>query len=172
MSWVSETTKAPVDNVRQFAVILFIAFGCAGCGRFFAAIPRHTEIERPVTAQEVAGHWLLTTNSVQSAMVDGFIAKKGEEVAITVRSNGSYSCHFISPRHDASRRVDRDDDEGSWSLSYESKEHFKNKLVLSSDRSGISSLYIGLNSDRMVLWTYWGDPDDCIDLVFEKVREE
>jgi len=161
-----------LDDLRPLVLIIALTLASAGCGRFLAAIPRHKEIERPVTALEVVGRWTLTTNSLRSVMVDGFAPRKGEEVMITVRSNASYSCHMIFAGWDGkSRVVGRADAAGQWSLDYSSTSHFKNALVLRSD-DAVSSLYIALDSRRMILWSSWGDPDDGIDLVFEKVREK
>lgn len=159
--------------MRLFTIIVAIGLACAGCGRFLSAIPRHTEIERPVTAQEIVGRWVLTTNSLKSAMTDGFAPSNDEQVVITVRSNGSYSFHTIFPRWDGARRVvDREDQEGRWSLDFSPKNHFKNALVFRSSRDAVSSIWIALDSQRMILWTFWDDPDEGVDLVYEKVQEK
>jgi hypothetical protein len=161
-----------LDHVRPLAFITALAVLCTGCGRVVSAIPRHKEIERAVTAQEVAGRWEMTTNTLGAVMVDGFSPSAGEKVVITVRSNGSYSCHMIFPRWESKRIVDRADEEGQWSLDYRPTNRFKNTLVLRSSRDADSSLYVATDSGRMVFWKSWGDPDDCIDLVFEKARGE
>jgi hypothetical protein len=159
-----------LDHMRSFALIIGLALVCVGCGRIVSAIPRHKEIERPVTVQDVIGSWALTTNSLGAVAVDGFSPKPGEEVVVTVRSNASYTCHMIVPRWDGKRVVDRADEEGQWSLDYSPTDHFKNRLVLRSSRGAGWSLYVGTDSGRMVLWKSWGDPDDGIDLVFQNVR--
>ncbi len=120
--------------MKQFVFILVAALTFAGCGRFLAAIPRHTEIQRPVTAQEIVGRWLLTTNSLSAATVDGFKAQKNEEIAITIRSDGSYSSHTIFPLSAKIGVVERKDEEGRWSLDYNPKNHFKNALMLRSSK--------------------------------------
>ena len=87
-------------------------------------------------------------------------------------SNGSYYCHTISPRWKGKKyAVDRIEEEGSWSLPYSATNHFRNELVLRNSRT-VYSLCIAQDSQKMVLWSSWGDPDDCIDLVYEKVEEK
>ena len=114
---------------------------------------------------------MLTTNSLSSVMVDGYIPSTGEEVVITVRGDSSYSCHSILFRRwDGKSVIDRVDEEGHWSVDYSPTNHFKNALVLRSSRGAVSSLWIALDSHRMVLWSCWGDPDAGIDLVYEKVQ--
>ena len=157
--------------MKTLAPILAIAVTCAGC--YLAAIPRHTEIERPVTSQELVGRWLLTSNSLKSVMIDGFTPNKGEEFVITLRSNNSYSFHTLSPRWEGSNGgVDRVDEEGQWSVTYSATEHFRNKLVLRSSQDAGSTLNVALDSQTMILWRSWRDPDEGVDLVYQKVREE
>ncbi len=111
----------------------------------------------------------MTTNSLKSVTIDGFVPDKGEEVVITLHTNGSYSYHTIFPHWDGTKRaVNREDEVGQWSLDYSPTNHFKNALVLRSSRDAVSSLQIALDSQRMILWTFLGDPDDGIDLVYEK----
>ena len=155
------------------ALILILAIAMTGAGCYLAAIRRHTEIERPITSQELVGRWVLTTNSLKSVMVDGFTPNKGEEVVITLRSNNSYSFHTMSPRWDGSKRVvERVDSEGQWSVTYAATNVFRNELVLRSSQEAVSFLYVALDSQTMILWTSWGDPDEGVDLVYQKVREE
>ena len=79
---------------------------------------------------------------------------------------------MIFPRLIGKRTVDREDEQGQWSLDYKPKNHFKNALVLRSSLDAVSSFNIALDSQKMIFWTSWEDPDQGIDLVFEKVREE
>jgi hypothetical protein len=157
---------------RLYLIISVVLLACAGCGRVLSAIPRHTEIKRRVTAQEIAGRWVLTSNSLASVRVDGFTPTINEEIGITVRSDGSYSSHLISFPWGRKNTVEREDSQGKWSLDYSPTNDFKNSLILRSSRGAVSSLFVVLDSQRMVLWTYWGDPDAGIDLVFEKARGE
>jgi hypothetical protein len=106
-------------------------------------------------------------------MVDGFMPNKSEEVVIMLRSNNSYSFHTLSPRWDGGKRVvDRVDGEGQWSVTYSATNVFRNELVPRSSQYAVSSLYVALDSQTMILWTSWGDPDEGDDLVYEKVRGE
>lgn len=156
--------------MKTLTLVLAVAVTCAGC--YLAAIRRHTEIERPVTPQELVGRWLLTTNSLKVVMVDGFKPNKGEEILITLRSNLSYSLHTLRPSREGGRRVDRVDSEGRWSVVYTATNHFRNQLILHSSQDAVSYLYVALDGETMVIWWYWGDPDAGDDLVFQKVREE
>ncbi len=154
--------------MKQFVSMVVIAFGCSGCW-YLAAVPRHTEIKRPVTSQEIVGRWVLTTNSLKSVMVDGFTLTNGEEVVIAIRTNGSYSSHAVLLRWDEKRHVvDRMDKEGQWSLRYQPTNFFKNTLEL---RNSVD-LWVAQDSQKMILWSSWGDPDDGIDLVYEKMQEQ
>jgi hypothetical protein len=155
-----------VGEMKPLFVVFAATLLCVGCGRFLAAIPRHTEIERPVTAHEVAGRWVLTANSLKSLIIDGVIVRKGEEIFITIRSNGAYSSHIIIDRKGA-----RKDEEGRWSLEYTPKAHFKNALVFRTSNA-ISSLSVALDSQKMILWRSWGDSDEGVDLVYEKLPEK
>jgi hypothetical protein len=158
--------------MKLLPLILIFSLMSAGCGRVLSAIRRHSEIKWPVTAQEVVGHWVLTTNSIRSVRVDGFSPTNGEQVGFTVRSNGTYSCHIISPRWDSNKHVvDKIDEEGRWSLDYSPTNVFRNALVLRSSHDSVSSVWIAQDSQRMILWTSWSDPDESIDLVYEKVEE-
>lgn len=158
--------------MKRVIPVLAVVLVCVGCGRFLSAIPRYTEIERPVTEQEAVGHWVLSTNSLSSVAVDGFRPMQSEEVAITIRSNGSYSAHRLALRWGETRQVDRWDESGKWSLDYESKRNFKNQILLRSTRDAGSFLWIAFHSERMVLWESWGDPDDGVDLVYEKAQKQ
>src|SRR5262245_9187831 len=127
--------------MKALTLILAVAVTCAGC--YLAAIRRHTEIERPVTSQELVGRWVLTTNILKSVIVDGFTTNEGEEVVITLRSNNSYSSQTLSPRWDGSKRVvDRVDSEGQWSVTYAATNVFRNELVLRSSQDAVSFLYV------------------------------
>jgi hypothetical protein len=159
--------------MRPLILTIALALAGAGCGRFLAAIPRYTGIERPVTAEEVVGHWVLTTNSLSSAMVGGFAPTNGEEIAIWVRSDGTYSSHMISQGWNGSRpTAEREDQEGKWSLDYRPAELTKNALVFRTASDAVSSIDIARDSHSMVLWSSWGDPDAGVDLVFRKAGGE
>jgi hypothetical protein len=143
--------------MKALTLILAVAVTCAGC--YLAAIRRHTEIKRPVTSQELVGRWVLSTNSLKNLMVDGFTPNKGEEVAITLRSNNSYSMHTLSPSWDGRKRVvDRVDSEGRWAVTYAATKVFRNELVLRSSQDAVSFLYVALDSQTMILWKSWGRP--------------
>lgn len=172
----------PADSIRRadlnracvkvVSMLLIASFVSSGCGRALSAIRRHTEIERPVAAKEITGRWVLTTNSLNSVIIDGFAPNKGEELGFTVRSNGSYFRHTISPGWDGSNRVvERRTEEGLWSLTYNTNDVFRNTLFLRSSSNSFSSVKVALDANRLVLWTHWGDPDDGVDLVYEKVSE-
>jgi hypothetical protein len=155
--------------MRPLVLIIALALAGTGCGRFFAAIPRYTEIERPVIAEEVVGHWVLTTNSVTSAMIGGFAPTNGEAVVIWVRSDGTYSSHMISRGWNGSRTTaQREDQDGKWSLDFTPSGLSKNALVFRTASDAVSSISIARDSQSMVLWRSWGDPDEGVDLVFRK----
>ena len=157
--------------MKSFPVILFVLLTGFGCGRFLAVVRRHTEIDRPVTATEMVGTWVLTTNSLAHLRVDGFMPNAGEHLGFIVRSNGSYSSHTVSPRVSGSKHVvERTVEEGTWSLAYNRTNVHRNTLFLRTAQDGVSYVQIALNADRLVLWKSWDDPDDGIDLVFEKRR--
>jgi hypothetical protein len=113
-----------------------------------------------VTTEEVAGHWTLTGKSLQAVAVDGFKPKQREEIFIEIYTNGTYKCHTIS----------RADEEGHWSLQYNPNDHLKNALALRTSQDAISLLQIALDAQKMILWKSWGDPDEGVDLVYEKVE--
>jgi hypothetical protein len=133
---------------------------CAGCGRFLAAIPRYTEINQPVTNQEIVGEWLLTTNSLAVPRVDGLVVKGNEKFSITIRSDGSCSYHSIIGKA-------YKESEGRWSLQYDATNTFKNQISFSVDGVGFP-LKIAFDSKDTVLWQSWGDPDAGVDLVYKK----
>lgn len=62
-------------------------------------------------------------------------------------------------------------EEGLWSLTYNPNAVFKNTLDLLSSSNSFSSVNVTLDANRLVLWASWGDPDDGIDLVYEKASE-
>ena len=160
------------SSVKTVSILLLASFVSSGCGRALSAIRRHTEIERPVAAHEIAGRWALTTNSLKSAINDGFAPNKGEELGFIVSSNGSYFRHAISPQSNGSKRVvEMKTEEGLWSLTYNPNAVFKNTLDLLSSSNSFSSVNVALDANRLVLWASWGDPDDGIDLVYEKASE-
>jgi hypothetical protein len=133
---------------------------CTGCGRFLAAIPRYTEINQPVTNQEIVGEWLLTTNSLTVPRIDGLVVKGDEKLSIRIRSDGSCSYHSIIGK-------EYKESEGHWSLHHNSTNTFKNEICFSLDHVAFS-LKIALDAKDTVLWQSWGDPDAGVDLVYKK----
>jgi hypothetical protein len=125
-----------------------------------------------VTAQEVVGKWVLSTNSMRAIIIDGFQPMKGEQLSIIIRSNGS--CFFQQPvetRFGKKPVVGIVEGEGTWALKYDPKGHSKNSLLLSSPKAG-TYLSVASNANQIVLWKYWADPDEGIHLVYEKVTGE
>ncbi len=157
--------------MKSVPIILLVLLTSFGCGRFLAAVRRHTEIDRPITAAEMIGTWVLTTNSLAHLRVDGFKPNAGEHLGFIVRTNGTYSSHTVLPRFTQSKHGgERTDQEGTWSLDYNQTNAYRNTLFFRTSQDSVSSVHIALDGDRLVIWESWGDPDDGIDLVFEKMR--
>jgi len=140
--------------------IAIVLAGTAGC--YFAAIPRHDEIKRPVTSGDLVGEWVLSDESLRSMAVDGHAPKAEEERTITLRADGS--CAYRTFLGDGTY-LKKD---GRWTVRYSETESFKNRLDFHFGDLVISRMKVAMNAKRMVLWESWGDPDAGMDLVYYK----
>lgn len=137
-----------------------------------SAFPRYSDIKTVVTAQEVSGNWGLRTNNLPVLKVDGYVPKPGEEIFITLRTNLTYSCRMVERVFGTSGKARIWQEEGTWSLYFNPRDfEGKNQLQLKTSQGGVSGLRIALDDGKMVLWGNWGDPDERIDLVFERTVE-
>lgn len=146
------------------AFVLISAVLASGC--WVAAIPRFTVIKRPVTTTELTGTWVLSEESLKSIAVDGVIKKAGQEFEIILRADGSCSYRTILD----GRFVRK---EGKWSLRYDSSDYYRHQLDFQFESEAVSRMSIASDSEGLVLWESWGDPDEGIDLVYRlrKVAE-
>jgi hypothetical protein len=147
-----------------------LALALAVCGWVLIGNRGHKEIRRRVQAPEVIGRWVLTTNSLNSARARGFFARPGEQIAITVRSDGSYASHTVQ-RYGIADFVTRIDEQGHWSLEFTPTNEFRNTLALRS-LGPVSPLHVARDSQRIVLWSSWRESETHFDLVYEKAQEE
>jgi hypothetical protein len=149
--------------MKRIVLTLTAAVITATSGCYLAAIPRYKEIERPVTASEMSGRWVLTPESQRSMVIDGFVKKGGEELAIILNAEGTCSYRTVLDR----RYVEM---EGQWSTEHMPSDHFKNRLDFRFKDHVVSRMRVAMDSSEMVLCESWGDPDAGVDLVYRKEK--
>lgn len=156
-------------DLFRFVVVIGLALTGAGCGFVSSAIPRFSVIKHAVTVEEASGHWVLQTNELPALVVDGFVPKAGEEVFITLRTNGTYSCRMIAQSWSGTNAVDVIEEEGTWSMDYDATDYYRNRVYFTRiGNGGVWSIHVASDDGRMIFWTSWGDPDVGTDLVFER----
>ena len=147
--------------MKHLVVILVLVAATVSSGCYVAAIPRFKVIKRPVTTTELAGRWVLSTESQRAMAVDGFSKKAGQEFAIFLRPDGSCSYRTVLGRAYVER-------EGQWSIRFEPSDHYKNRLDFRFQDEVVSLMSVALDSSGTALFEPWGDPDAGIDLVYHK----
>ena len=144
----------------RFILLSLLLVGAAGC--WVAAIPRYDEIKRPVTAEDLAGEWVLSEDSLHSMTIDGIVPKAGAKHSIALGADGS--CSYRTVLADGTY-LEKD---GRWIVRYADSESFKNSLDFHFNDVVISRMKVAMDSKRMILWESWGDPDAGIDLKYYK----
>jgi hypothetical protein len=146
-------------KIRILPMALIAAVLASGC--WVVAIPRFTVIKRPVTPTELVGTWVLSETSLKAMAVDGVIRKDGQEFEIILRPDGSCSYRTVL----GGRFVRK---EGKWSLRYDSSDYYRHRLDFQFGSEVVSRMSIASDSEGLVLWESWGDPDEGIDLVYRQ----
>jgi|SRR5579883_973503 len=141
--------------------LLPLVFLTSGC--WMAAIPRHSEIKRPVTMAEIAGVWVLNRSSLTQLQADRFSPTNQERFFIVIHNDGTYYAHRPDRSSGLPVSVSRIDSSGVLSLSYNSTNIFRNRLTL-----GLQEFWIGKDGEKMIIWQSWGDPDEGVDMVYEE----
>jgi hypothetical protein len=145
--------------MRRFVASFVLISAVLASGCWVAAIPRFTVIKRPVTTTELTGTWVLSETSLKAMAVDGVIKKAGQEFEILLRADGSCSYRTVL----GGRFVRK---EGKWSLRYDSSDYYRHRLDFQFESEAVSRMSIASDSEGLVLWESWGDPDEGIDLVY------
>jgi len=154
--------------MKQFASILIVALTCAGCGYIVRYQIHFTEIDHPVTTEEIVGRWVMWSNKLDYAIAAGFKPQTNQEFAITIRSNGLCSYHSLDHKMREESPVYIEVD-GPWSLRYYGPTNYHRNYLEFNKGRGLPSLYVGRGDQgTMVLYEYWGDPDDAKYIVYQK----
>ena len=154
--------------MKQSASILIVVLACASCGYVVRHQIHFAEIDRPVTTEEIMGRWEMWTNKLDYAIAAGFKPQTNQEFAITIRSDRS--CSYRGLKHHGEERPVYVELDGQWSLRYYGPTNYhRNFLELSVKDRGGPEFYIGRGDKGvMVLYEYWGDPDDAKYIVYQK----
>ena len=151
--------------MKRIAAISASILLLIGCGRYFAPDIR---IKRPVAAAEVAGTWVLRGDCLTVAKQDHFHPyheQSGHAHEIEIRADGT--CRF---RSITQMPTDYLDCEGTWRLGHSSKDKDAPQLDLLLQRNGVYGFSMDFTEENghLVLWEYWGDPDEWQFLKYDK----
>ena len=147
--------------MRRLAASFALVSAVLASGCWVSAIPRFTVLKRPVSSTELVGTWVLSEKSLKVIAVDGVIRNDGQEFEIILRADGSCSYRTIL----GERFVRK---EGKWSLGYDSSDYYRHRLDFQFGSEAVSRMSIASDSEGLVLWESWGDPDEGIDLVYRQ----
>ena len=136
-----------------------------GCDRLF---PPNLHLSRQVSSQEIVGTWLLASHTMELAKNDGYAPPVGSTHEIVFRADGT--CQFSSIT-EFGHKVDFLDAAGTWKLEHDtgipSQKKRKNEVSIRIKDRGIS-LYLIEERGHLLLWDFWGDPDEWTLLRYEK----
>lgn len=152
--------------MHRVLFIVFVTSSLVGCGPAGPG-PSDIRLKRPVTTNEVVGVWKLRDDCVAWLAQGGdYKSPSGAIHEIEIRPDGT--CRFRSILQMPARYVECD---GTWELEL-GKRGFTS-LDLSLDVGGGYAYQLDFTElfGAVELFEYWGDPDACELLRFEKQGE-
>jgi hypothetical protein len=151
-------------RLRSLVAIVLLVLASA-CGRYF---PPDIHLPRYATAEEIVGTWNLAEHTLRIAKRDGYVPSESTPHQIVFRTDGT--CDFQSIT-EFGHKAEYRDSRGSWKLEHDTgmprEKKKKNEVVIRIKDRGIS-LYLTEEKGRLVLWDFWGDPDEWELLRYEK----
>lgn len=159
-------------------LLLFLSFILLSCGPAGFG-PSEIRLNREIAPSEVVGTWRLQQACLDMLAKDGswpvpYRPPPGTPHEIEIREDGT--CRFRSVRlhHDDKankQSIEYFDWEGTWSLDRPLGGRNRNELRLSfeTQRTGMSLDFTALFK-QVDLWHYWGDPDACSVMLYERTH--
>lgn len=151
--------------VKSALLLCMICCLLVGCGPAGPG-PGNIRLKRPVTTEQAVGVWKLREECLARLVKkEGYRAPSGAVHELELRRDGT--CHFRSLLQSPTRYVDC---EGTWRLTPEGEKTTTLALSLSLKEPGGYALALDFTElfGKVELFHYWGDPDACDILRFEK----
>ena len=151
--------------------LLLLSMVVSGCGSYCAPI---RDIRDRVDDSVVVGAWRLTDESLRNLERDGF--RRDPSHRYTITFNADHSCAFASViQFDG---VEYDEAPCTWSLAHDVELSYgsvANLLRFEISRKGTplsTSLSFAREDGVLILWEYYGDPDQWDFLEYTRVRAQ
>ena len=157
----------------RFPAILAAAALCVGCPQ----TPRQPERSLPAASVEpdqIVGTWSLTTNALSLLARDGFDASAHETYTISIRQNGSLAFDTVLPSFRSGSYLSV---EGTWALRTDAPPHTESRSLVTMTINLVTpdgrherSLRVNRDKTGLLLWDYYGDPDEETFLEYRKAE--
>ena len=137
----------------------------SGCGRYFRP---DINLDRYASDAEIVGRWALRPASLAIAKRDGYAAPEGRPHELVFHINGE--CEYRTIRQPSWRQCEYTEASVAWMLQHDVRSSgwtHKNELILTFT-SGQTFLHLTEEHGKLVLWTYWRDPDAWELLQYDK----
>ncbi len=141
------------------------------CGCWVWFPPPDIRLKRPVEPNEVIGCWELMESSLNTVTnahftFDPYIIKGKPEHKIVFNSDGT--CIYQSLMQMPTKYVNTN---GTWKITQDSKEPKISKLEIIHHKQIYFSLDFMEKEKELIIWEFWGDPDDWQFLKYKKMKD-
>ena len=154
------------DKKMKQIIALFIVLVLSGCG-----LP-DLRLERNVKPSEIVGTWTITEDSLRGIKRDPDAKSvDGVRNAYQIEIRGDGALIYRSLLQMPTRHVKA---KGSWKLKPLFERKTGNELSIDLEMNGggyVFSLYFTEENGKLLLWTYFGDPDSWRLEMYEKEPE-
>ncbi len=139
--------------MRHLAISIIGILACLVCG-----CDRHTD--KKVTNPEVVGTWPMTSKSLAMLKRDGYKPGANETYTITFAADGSLTFASVLPEFQGGNFITTS---GKWTLKHDVAidNETKRTNCLDVDWTRREQMSFAQEDGKLVLWTYYGDPDSC-----------
>ena len=139
----------------------------------------NSDLKKGLNESDVVGVWKMSADSLKLLTREGFQPEASYKYTLTLKPDGK--CHFASANVGITEGIYMIAD-GEWKLEHvttgDSKFLKKNVLNIALNNANIDTIYITniqfnftQKRGNLLLWNYFGDPDSCEYIEYERVTE-